>query len=172
MLEEFGGIFLALSTLFRESASDLFFLGGENKTSKITWDFFPKNSRLLFFFFLWWLLGQSSWGRSILWSLRRFWRNQIRFRFFGVLSFDFVLFLFFCRIKRLSNTGYTLNCRFGSGVWSRAGICWNPKRPSHELAFWAEKKQTNLQQIPQKKCCFPWAFVGYSSRCPKEKNMH
>jgi len=50
MLEEFGGIFLALSTLFRERASDLFFFGGENKTSKITWDFFPKNNRLLFFF--------------------------------------------------------------------------------------------------------------------------
>ena len=29
-----------------------FFLGVENKTSKITGDFFPKNSRLLFFFFV------------------------------------------------------------------------------------------------------------------------
>ena len=110
MVEEFGGIFLLkevlISTLFPESASDLFFFIWKEKNLEKSPGFLPQKSSAADFFFLGDFWDQQL--RSIVPLLaEESLKKPERFFFsrsfeFWVLSFDFLLFLFYLPKKRLS----------------------------------------------------------------------
>ena len=138
-----GGIWRDFSCSFNtfpwKRFRSVFFWGGENKTSKITEDFFPKNSRLLFFFCgdFWGKAAEvdRSFGR---WGDFEETRSVSVFLEFWVLTL--CCFFFFAESKDSATLVTLLIVGLGQGfevVLESAG-----------------KKQTNLQQIPKKSVVF------------------